>query len=146
MECQKRAFQLLDKFNIPRGLFPLDNIIEIGLVRSEGFIWIRQKKKKDHYFEQIGRSVSFAAEVTAFIEPRRMKKFTKAETGNDREIPVCVLNWIFPEFELSTNISDTPIQRRSSFAFTPVTFFIRRGSMNAVISAANETLLLICSK
>ncbi|XP_031478063.1 uncharacterized protein LOC116249079 [Nymphaea colorata] len=76
IECQKRAIQLLDEFNIPRGLLPLDNIVEIGLVRSEGFIWIRQKKKKDHYFEQIGRSVSFAAEVTAFIEPRRMKKVT----------------------------------------------------------------------
>ncbi|XP_031477416.1 uncharacterized protein LOC116248648 isoform X1 [Nymphaea colorata] len=76
IECQKKAIQLLDEFNIPRGLLPLDNIVEIGLVRSEGFIWIRQTKKKDHYFEQIGRSVSFAAEVTAFIEPRRMKKVT----------------------------------------------------------------------
>ncbi|CAN6446330.1 unnamed protein product [Victoria cruziana] len=75
-ECQKRAIQLLDEFRIPRGLFPLDDIIEIGLVRTEGFIWLRQKKKKDHYFEQIGRSVSFAAEVTAFIEPHRMKKVT----------------------------------------------------------------------
>ncbi|KAF3778237.1 hypothetical protein EJ110_NYTH32650 [Nymphaea thermarum] len=76
IECQKRAIQLLDEFNIPRGLLPLENIVEIGLVPSEGFIWLRQKKKKDHYFEQIGRSVSFAAEVTAFIEPRRMKKVT----------------------------------------------------------------------
>ncbi|KAF3778228.1 hypothetical protein EJ110_NYTH32638 [Nymphaea thermarum] len=58
------------------GLLPLDNIVEIGVVRSEGFIWLRQKKKKDHYFEQISRSVSFAAEITAFIEPQRMKKVT----------------------------------------------------------------------
>ncbi|CAN6446331.1 unnamed protein product [Victoria cruziana] len=76
IECQKKANQLLDEFSIPRGLLPLDDIIEIGIVRTEGFIWLRQKKKKDHYFQQIGRSVSFAAEVTAFIEPRRMKRVT----------------------------------------------------------------------
>ncbi|CAN6446375.1 unnamed protein product [Victoria cruziana] len=76
IECRKKANQLLDEFCIPRGLLPLDNIMEVGLVRSEGFIWLRQKKKKDHCFEQIGRSVSFAAEVTAFIEPHRMKKVT----------------------------------------------------------------------
>ncbi|CAN6446326.1 unnamed protein product [Victoria cruziana] len=75
-ECQKKAIQLLDEFGIPRGLLPLDNIVEIGIVRAEGFIWLRQKKRKDHYFEQIGRSVSFAAEISAFIEPRRMKKVT----------------------------------------------------------------------
>ncbi|KAF3778233.1 hypothetical protein EJ110_NYTH32646 [Nymphaea thermarum] len=74
IECQKRAIQLLDEFGIPRGLLPLDNIVEVGIVRSEGFIWLRQKKRKDHYFEQIGRSASFAAEISAFIEPRRMKK------------------------------------------------------------------------
>ncbi|CAN6446335.1 unnamed protein product [Victoria cruziana] len=141
IECQKKANQLLDEFSIPRGLLPLDDIIEIGIVRTEGFIWLRQKKKKDHYFEQIGRSVSFAAEVTAFIEPRRMKRM-----GKDREIPVCVLNWMFPELEFSTTISETPNQRRSSFAFTPVTLFIRRGSMNAVTSAANDTLRPICWK
>ncbi|CAN6446325.1 unnamed protein product [Victoria cruziana] len=76
MECRKKAVQLLDEFGIPRGLLPLDDILEIGIIRTEGFIWLRQKGRKDHYFEQIGRSVSFAAEVTAFIEPRRMKKVT----------------------------------------------------------------------
>ncbi|KAF3778240.1 hypothetical protein EJ110_NYTH32656 [Nymphaea thermarum] len=76
IECQKKAIQVLNEFSIPGGLLPLDNIVEIGVVRSEGFIWLRQKKKKDHYFEQISRTVSFAAEITAFIEPRRMKKVT----------------------------------------------------------------------
>ncbi|KAG0451207.1 hypothetical protein HPP92_026363 [Vanilla planifolia] len=53
---------------------------EFGYNREAGFVWLIQKKKKDHVFKQIKRAVSYAPQVTAFVEKYKLKKMT----GNDR--------------------------------------------------------------
>ncbi|RZC53237.1 hypothetical protein C5167_012093 [Papaver somniferum] len=74
--CKAKTLELLNEISLPNGLLPLEDIIEVGYNRSSGFVWLRQKKKKEHYFKSIGKPVSYAAEVTAFVEKLRMKKIT----------------------------------------------------------------------
>ncbi|KAH7660830.1 At5g01610-like protein [Dioscorea alata] len=78
--CKKKSIQLLEEIGFPNGLFPLDDIEEFGYNREVGFVWLIQKKKKDHTFKKIKRTVSFAPEVTAFVENGKMKKMTGVKT------------------------------------------------------------------
>ncbi|KAL3851485.1 hypothetical protein ACJIZ3_013367 [Penstemon smallii] len=74
--CKTKSVELLEKMNLPKGLLPLDNILEVGYNEETGFVWLKQKKSKTHVFRSIGRSVWYDAEVTGFIEDRRMKRLT----------------------------------------------------------------------
>ncbi|KAH7866949.1 hypothetical protein Vadar_027084 [Vaccinium darrowii] len=74
--CQEKKQFLLKEVGLPNGLLPLEDILECGYVKETGFVWLRQKKKKDHKFEKIGRLVSYATEVTAVVEPNKIKKLT----------------------------------------------------------------------
>ena len=78
--CKKKSIELLGELGLPKGLFPLEDIEEFGYNREAGFIWLIQKKKKDHTFKQIKRAVSYSPEVTAFVESRKMKKMTGVKT------------------------------------------------------------------
>ena len=44
-EGTKMAVSLLEEFGLPSGLLPLVDVIEVGFVRSTGYMWILQKKK-----------------------------------------------------------------------------------------------------
>ncbi|ONK60006.1 uncharacterized protein A4U43_C08F13220 [Asparagus officinalis] len=72
--------ELLKEICLPLGLFPVEDIEEFGYNRASGFIWIIQKKSKNHTFKKIKRQVSYATEVTALVEPRKMKKMTGVKT------------------------------------------------------------------
>ncbi|XP_037417344.1 uncharacterized protein LOC119280657 isoform X1 [Triticum dicoccoides] len=74
--CAEKAVELLAETNMPLGLLPLADIVEVGYNRSTGFLWLLQKKALTHTFKQIGRLVSHATEVTAFVEDRKMKRIT----------------------------------------------------------------------
>ncbi|KAG8385288.1 hypothetical protein BUALT_Bualt03G0026400 [Buddleja alternifolia] len=74
--CKQKSLELLEKMNLPRGLLPLDDIVEVGYNEGSGFVWLRQKKSKTHVFRSINRSVWYDTEVTAFVEDRRMKRLT----------------------------------------------------------------------
>ncbi|KAI3863708.1 hypothetical protein MKW98_031300 [Papaver atlanticum] len=74
--CKAKSLQLLDEISLPNGLLPLQDITEVGYNRTSGFVWLRQKKKKEHYFKSVGKPVSYGTEVTAFVEKHRMKKVT----------------------------------------------------------------------
>ncbi|KAI3863745.1 hypothetical protein MKW98_031337 [Papaver atlanticum] len=74
--CKAKTLELLNEISFPNGLLPLEDIIEVGYNQTTGFVWLRQKKKKEHYFKSIGKPVSYATEVTAFVEKHRMKKIT----------------------------------------------------------------------
>uniref|UniRef100_A0ACD5XRX2 Uncharacterized protein n=1 Tax=Avena sativa TaxID=4498 RepID=A0ACD5XRX2_AVESA len=73
---QEKTRLLLAETELPSGLLPLKDIIECGYVEETGFVWLKQKKKVDHYFAKVGRYVSYAAEVSAFAEKGRLKKIT----------------------------------------------------------------------
>ncbi|KAK6932217.1 Protein of unknown function DUF538 [Dillenia turbinata] len=74
--CIEKSRQLLDEISMPKGLLPLDDLVEVGYNRAAGFVWLRQSKSKQHRFNRIGKTVSYDKEVTAFVENRRMKKLT----------------------------------------------------------------------
>ena len=73
---QEKTRLLLQETELPSGLLPLKDIIECGYVEETGFVWLKQKKKVDHYFAKAGRHVSYAAEVSAIAEKGRLKKIT----------------------------------------------------------------------
>ncbi|CAO2186156.1 unnamed protein product [Urochloa humidicola] len=78
--CAEKSTELLAEVHLPLGLLPLADMEEVGYNRSTGFVWLRQKKALTHTFKQIGRQVSYAAEVTAFVEDKRMKRMTGVKT------------------------------------------------------------------
>ncbi|CAL9152694.1 unnamed protein product [Musa hybrid cultivar] len=78
--CKRRSIELLEELDLPKGLLPLEDMEEFGYNRETGFIWLVQGRKKEHTFRKIKRQVSYAAEVTAFVEERKMKKMTGVKT------------------------------------------------------------------
>ncbi|KAF9669837.1 hypothetical protein SADUNF_Sadunf13G0006000 [Salix dunnii] len=77
---KEKSQELLKEVGLPNGLLPLHDIIECGIVRETGFVWLKQKKSINHKFEKIGRLVSYGTEVTAYVEPKKIKKLTGVKT------------------------------------------------------------------
>ncbi|KAI8000226.1 hypothetical protein LOK49_LG09G02079 [Camellia lanceoleosa] len=73
-EGMKMAISLLEEFELPSGLLPLADVIEVGFVRSTGYMWIMQKKKVEHNFKMIGKFVSYDTGITGYVEKKRIKK------------------------------------------------------------------------
>ncbi|XP_062190172.1 uncharacterized protein LOC133893215 [Phragmites australis] len=79
--CKKAAVELLAEIGLPKGLFPLDDMQEFGYNREAGFMWLVQGKKKvEHTFKKIKQTVSYAGEVTAFVEKGKLKKIAGVKT------------------------------------------------------------------
>ncbi|KAG1346452.1 hypothetical protein COCNU_06G002810 [Cocos nucifera] len=73
-EGLKLALSLLEEFGLPLGLLPLADVIEVGFMRSTGYMWIVQKKKVEHSFKMIDKLVSYDTEIHGYVEKRRIKK------------------------------------------------------------------------
>ncbi|KAF0926093.1 hypothetical protein E2562_021807 [Oryza meyeriana var. granulata] len=78
--CRKKSIGLLEELGLPKGLLPLEDIEEFGYNRETGFMWLVQKKKIEHTFKKIKQTVSYAGEVTAFVEKGKLKKITGVKT------------------------------------------------------------------
>lgn len=70
----KMASSLLAKFDLPSGLLPLVNVLEVGYVEATGYMWIVQQKKVEHEFKMIKKLVSYDSEINGFIEKGKIKK------------------------------------------------------------------------
>ncbi|OUZ99893.1 Protein of unknown function DUF538 [Macleaya cordata] len=66
-QCKQKSLEILEELSLPKGLLPLHDLPDV---------WLKQKKKKEYFFPSIGTTVSYAPEVTAFVENRRIKKLT----------------------------------------------------------------------
>ncbi|VVA31103.1 PREDICTED: unknown [Prunus dulcis] len=66
--------------SLPRALLPLDDVLEFGYNHTSGFVWLKQKKKKEHRFHAIGKMVSYDTEVTGFVEEHRMRRLSGVKT------------------------------------------------------------------
>ncbi|CAL0306907.1 unnamed protein product [Lupinus luteus] len=75
-ECQKHSIELLQELGFPKGVLPLKDLVECGRVRETGFVWMKQKEPYEHFFERTNTRVSYAAEVTAYVEKFKMKKMS----------------------------------------------------------------------
>ncbi|KAH7568580.1 hypothetical protein ACOSP7_011579 [Xanthoceras sorbifolium] len=74
--CKQKSLELLSEIELPKGLLPLNDLVEVGYNRTTGFVWLKQKNRTDHRFRAIGRNVSYDNEVTAFVENHRMRRLT----------------------------------------------------------------------
>ncbi|KAA8537005.1 hypothetical protein F0562_029483 [Nyssa sinensis] len=73
-EGLKLAVTLLEEFGLPLGLLPLADVIEVGFVKSTGYMWILQSKNVEHNFQMISKLVSYDSEITGYVEMKRIKK------------------------------------------------------------------------
>lgn len=73
-EGMKMATSLLQEFELPLGLLPLADVIEVGYVKETGYMWIVQRKKVEHEFKKISKLVSYDTEITGFIQKNKIKK------------------------------------------------------------------------
>jgi len=73
-EGLEMAISLLQKFELPQGLLPLANVVEVGFVESTGYMWIVQQKKVEHQFKMISKLVSYDTEVKGYVEKGTIKK------------------------------------------------------------------------
>ncbi|KAL5198238.1 hypothetical protein ABZP36_001750 [Zizania latifolia] len=78
--CRKKSIELLEEVGLPKGLLPLEDIQEFGYNRDTGFMWLLQRKKIEHIFKKIKQTVSYAGEVTAFVDKGKLKKITGVKT------------------------------------------------------------------
>lgn len=73
--CKEKLGKLLEEYSVPKGIFHLGQVEEVGLNRSTGFFWLKQKERTEHYFPGLG-SLIYNEEITSFIEPSHMKNVT----------------------------------------------------------------------
>ncbi|XP_042405679.1 uncharacterized protein LOC121995927 [Zingiber officinale] len=78
--CREKMVEVLQELGMPKGLLPLEDLLEMGYNRDLGFMWLTQRKKKEHMFKEIKQLVSYATQVTAFVEDRKLKKITGVKT------------------------------------------------------------------
>lgn len=75
--CYRHSIELLQELGFPKGVLPLKDLEESGRNHQTGFVWMRQKAPYEHYFEGTGTKVSYAVEVTAYIDEKfKMRKMT----------------------------------------------------------------------
>ncbi|XP_061361221.1 uncharacterized protein LOC133305103 [Gastrolobium bilobum] len=75
-ECYRHSIELLEELGFPKGVLPLQDLVECGRVRETGFVWTKQKSPSEHFFEGTKTLVSYAVEVTAYVEKFKMKKMS----------------------------------------------------------------------
>ncbi|XP_072999028.1 uncharacterized protein [Typha latifolia] len=102
--CKKKSLELLQELHLPSGLLPLTDLEEVGRNKETGFVWLKQKKSTTHNFKSIGKTVSYATEVTAFVEDRRMKRMTGVKSKE-------ILIWV----SLSDMSIDDPEHKKITF-------------------------------
>ncbi|XP_058223404.1 uncharacterized protein LOC131333090 [Rhododendron vialii] len=107
-QCYQHSLDLLQELGFPKGVLPLKDLEECGRVRETGFVWMKQKAPYEHFFEGTNTRVSYAAEVTSYIEKGKMKRMTGVKSKQ-------LLLWV-PIVEMSI---DDPTSKMIYFK-TPV--------------------------
>ncbi|KAF3456403.1 hypothetical protein FNV43_RR01053 [Rhamnella rubrinervis] len=72
--CKKMCTLLLTQKGLPDGLLTMEDIEEAGYVKEVGFVWLKQKKKMEHKFDNT--IVCYDSIVTAYLLPNRIKNLT----------------------------------------------------------------------
>lgn len=75
-ECTKHSLELLEELGFPKGVLPLKDLEECGRVRATGFVWMKQKAPCQHFFTGSNTLVSYATEVTAYVDKFKMSRMS----------------------------------------------------------------------
>ncbi|KAI6701942.1 hypothetical protein NL676_011078 [Syzygium grande] len=119
-ECYRHSIELLQELGFPKGVLPLKDLEECGRVRETGFVWMKQKAPYEHFFVNTGTRVSYATEVTAYVEKSRMKRMTGIKS-RQMFLWVPITEMSFEEPTASKIMFKTPMGIGKSF---PVTAFM----------------------
>ncbi|KAJ4956207.1 hypothetical protein NE237_012990 [Protea cynaroides] len=104
--CHQHSIKLLRELGFPKGVLPLKELEECGRVRETGFVWMRSKAPYEHFFVETNTRVSYATEVTAYIEKGKMKKMTGIKSKQ-------MLLWV-PITEMSVIIQEQEVEEPGS--------------------------------
>lgn len=82
--CREKFDSLLSEIGLPNRLISNKEIEECGYVKDTGFVWLKHKKNKKEdqkkRYQDLFRFnnvvVCFEDEVTAYLEPNKIKKLT----------------------------------------------------------------------
>jgi hypothetical protein len=72
--CREKFMLLLSEMGFPDRLLILKDIEECGYVKEIGFVWLKHKQKREFRFDNV--VVCYDTEVTAYFEPKKIKKLT----------------------------------------------------------------------
>ncbi|KAJ7952205.1 DUF538 family protein [Quillaja saponaria] len=75
-DCYRQSTEMLEELGFPKGVLPLQDLMECGRVRETGFVWMKQKAPHEHFFSGTNTRVRYATEVTAYVDKFNMKKMT----------------------------------------------------------------------
>jgi hypothetical protein len=133
-ECYRHSVDLLEELGFPKGVLPLQDLEECGRVRETGFVWMKQRAPYEHFFVGSNTRVSYAAEVTAYVEKFKMKKMTGVKSKQ-------VFLWV-PITEMSLEGPGsrkihfkTPMGIGKSF---PITAFMTEEEKQKYLEKAND--------
>ncbi|CAH1453521.1 unnamed protein product [Lactuca virosa] len=119
-DCGRYSFDLLEELGFPKGILPLKDLVECGRVRQTGYVWLKQKAPCEHFFKEANATVSYATEITAYIEKCKMTKVTGIKSKK-------MMMWV-PVVELSMeNEKSSKIYFKTSIGVGksyPVTAFV----------------------
>lgn len=74
-KCREKLMSLFKELGLPDNLLEVEEIEECGHVKETGFVWFKHKRKRDTYkVDKI--SISYDTEVTAYVEPKKIKNLT----------------------------------------------------------------------
>ncbi|KVH88688.1 uncharacterized protein At5g01610-like [Cynara cardunculus var. scolymus] len=112
--CKEKTKSLLREYDLPDGLLPAEDIEELGYVKDTGFMWVKQKKDIVHKFEKVSKQVSYATEVTGYLEKCKIKKLTGVKS---KEVLIWIsINEIFVENPTADKVTmKTPTGISKSF-------------------------------
>ncbi|KAI3786861.1 hypothetical protein L1987_40893 [Smallanthus sonchifolius] len=101
--CKEKAKALLREYCLPDGLLPVEDVEELGYVKETGFLWVKQKKEIVHKFEKVGKQVSYATEITSYLEKCKIKKLSGVKS---KELMIWIsLTEIFVEDSTSDKVT-----------------------------------------
>ncbi|KAF7845386.1 uncharacterized protein G2W53_002291 [Senna tora] len=138
-DCYRHSIELLEELGFPKGVLPLQELVECGRVRETGFVWMRQKGPYEHFFEATNTRVSYGVEVTAYVEKGKMKKMSGIKSKQ-------MLMWV-PISEMSIDepngnkiVFKTPVGIGKSF---PITSFMTQEEKDKFLLNKNKDARLI---
>ena len=136
-ECYQHSIDLLEELGFPRGVLPLQDLVECGRVRETGFVWMKQKAPYEHFFVGSNTRVSYATEVTAYVEKSRMKKMTGIKS-KQVFLWVPISEMIMEQPETKKITFKTPMGIGRSF---PVTAFMTEEEKHKYVENADRCMI-----
>ncbi|KAG2680690.1 hypothetical protein I3760_11G110100 [Carya illinoinensis] len=135
-ECYRHSVELLAELGFPRGVLPLQDLEECGRVRETGFVWMKQKAPYEHFFAGTNTRVSYASEVTAYVEKLKMKKMTGVKSKQAVFLWVPITEMSMEDASSKKIYFKTPMGIGKSF---PITAFMNEEEKKKYLEKANGT-------